>query len=146
MHRPKETDGGLVTLDSLRFLCLRPNLAQCLKFREGSFQLYSVCSVSICIVLLFPGDTTCNHHHQLLPTAPLSTVTQQTHAVTHLEAVSGFVLQKSFYPACLAFFYVISTLYFICFTSKRKRFCFHLWEFSPESTWSENMYLDVSHI
>ena len=28
-----------------------------------------VCCVSICIVLLFPGDTTCNHHHQLLPTA-----------------------------------------------------------------------------
>ena len=59
--------------------------------------------------------------------------TTDTRCDTHTVCL-GLVLQKSFYPACLAFFYVISTLYFICFTSKRKRFCFHLWEFSPEST------------
>ena len=53
---------------------------------------------------------------------------------------------KSFYPACLVFLYVISTLYFICFTSKRKRFCFHLWEFSPESTYVSWCFSHIKEI
>ena len=53
-----------------------------------------VCCVSICIVLLFPGDTTCNHHHQLLPTA-LSPRSHNRHTrLWHTYNLSGPCVAK----------------------------------------------------
>ena len=52
-----------------------------------------VCCVSICIVLLFPGDTTCNHHHQLLPTA-LSPRSHNRHTLWHTYSLSGPCVAK----------------------------------------------------